>query len=110
MSLRPFVRSAHVAAVKRYKAILGHSDSVGDMLQSTVDGLSNEFAREKTAEDVIFELFKLPNKEQGAIGKLIAVSPRRCVGGESGALRASGGSTGCFFRLPLEKEGVRGGD
>ncbi|KAI6233174.1 No extended memory [Aphelenchoides fujianensis] len=57
----------------RYKAILGHSDSVGARLQSTVDGLANEFAREQTAEDVIFELFKLPNKEQGAIGKLLAV-------------------------------------
>ncbi|KAI6233180.1 Glutaminase [Aphelenchoides fujianensis] len=68
------MKSVHSAAtLKRYKAILGHSDSVGARLQSTVDGLANEFAREQTAEDVIFELFKLPNKEQGAIGKLLAV-------------------------------------
>ncbi|KAI6206513.1 hypothetical protein M3Y94_00920600 [Aphelenchoides besseyi] len=69
------MKSVHsTATMNRYKDILGCKDSVSQMLQNTVDGLSNEFTRsEKTAEEVIFELFKLPNKEQGAIGKLIAV-------------------------------------
>lgn len=45
-----------------------------NMLQLTADGLSNAFARDqKTPEDLIFELFKIPNKNEASIGKLLTV-------------------------------------
>jgi hypothetical protein len=43
-------------------------------LRDTVDGLSNEFCRsDKTPEELIFELFRISNKDEAAVGKLIAV-------------------------------------
>jgi len=45
-----------------------------NILQLTADGLSNVFARDqKTPEDLIFELFKIPNKNEASIGKLLTV-------------------------------------
>jgi len=47
--------------------------SYAELIRKAAESLSNEFNREKTAEELIFELFKIPNKNDGAIGKLIAV-------------------------------------
>ena len=45
-----------------------------NILQLTADGLSNAFARDqKTPEELIFELFKIPNKNEASIGKLLTV-------------------------------------
>lgn len=44
------------------------------ILHETVNGLSNDFTRsDKTPEEIIYELFRIPNKEEAAMGKLIAV-------------------------------------
>lgn len=48
--------------------------SYAELIRKAAESLSNEFNREKTAEELIFDLFKIPNKNDGAIGKLIAVS------------------------------------
>jgi hypothetical protein len=47
---------------------------MANILRDTVDGLSNEFTRsDQTPEEIIYELFRLSNKEEAAMGKLIAV-------------------------------------
>lgn len=61
-------------SVEKYKEILNRKASICDILQLTVDGLSNAFARDqKTPEDLIFDLFKIPNKNEASIGKLLTV-------------------------------------
>ena len=60
--------------VQQYADIFDRKTSRPEALKKALDGLSNEFCRSNTSpEELIYELFKLPNKEEGAIGKLIAV-------------------------------------
>lgn len=43
-------------------------------IQKTKEGLSNPFARnEQSAEELIYNLFKIPNKTDASIGKLLMV-------------------------------------
>jgi hypothetical protein len=45
------------------------------MLSETVKGLASAFeSNQKTPEELIYELFKLPNKEVASIGRLLSVS------------------------------------
>ncbi|KAI6170683.1 No extended memory [Aphelenchoides bicaudatus] len=69
------MKSVHsLATINRYKDILNRPDSIANILRDTVDGLSNEFSRsDKTPEELIFELFRISNKDEAAVGKLIAV-------------------------------------
>uniref|UniRef100_A0A915DW06 glutaminase n=1 Tax=Ditylenchus dipsaci TaxID=166011 RepID=A0A915DW06_9BILA len=62
-------------ALNNYRAILDRKNSICNILQQTVDGLSNAFHRgdQKSPEDLIFELFKIPNKNEASIGKLLMV-------------------------------------
>lgn len=66
------VRQVQIA-VQQFADIFDRKTSLPDALQRTVEGLSNEFARERAPEELIYDLFKLPNKEEAAVGKLIAV-------------------------------------
>uniref|UniRef100_A0AC34GTL5 Glutaminase n=1 Tax=Panagrolaimus sp. ES5 TaxID=591445 RepID=A0AC34GTL5_9BILA len=60
--------------VEQYSKILNRKSSLRNILQLTADGLSNAFARDqKTPEDLIFDLFKIPNKNEASIGKLLSV-------------------------------------
>jgi hypothetical protein len=57
-------------SVNRYKDILNRPDSIANILRDTVDGLSNEFSRsDQTPEELIFELFRISNKDEAAVGK-----------------------------------------
>jgi len=69
------MKSVHSSAtIARYKDILNRPDSIANILRDTVDGLSNEFTRaDKSPEEIIYELFRISNKEEAAMGKLIAV-------------------------------------
>ncbi|KAE9555747.1 hypothetical protein FO519_000961 [Halicephalobus sp. NKZ332] len=60
--------------IEQYRQILNRKGSMYNILQQTADGLSNAFARDqKTPEDLIFDLFKIPNKNEASIGKLLTV-------------------------------------
>lgn len=49
--------------------------SIHDDLQKTKEELSNPFGCDKLpAEDLIYNLFKIPNKNNASIGKLLMVS------------------------------------
>uniref|UniRef100_A0A7E4UNM0 glutaminase n=1 Tax=Panagrellus redivivus TaxID=6233 RepID=A0A7E4UNM0_PANRE len=62
------------ATVEQYRQILNRKGSLYNILQQTADGLSNAFTRDqKTPEDLIFDLFKIPNKNEASIGKLLSV-------------------------------------
>jgi hypothetical protein len=58
--------------------MLSQKDSVRNfqaLLQHSQDGFSNCFHRsQKNPEDVIYELFKIPNKQEASIGKLLTVA------------------------------------
>ncbi|CAD5213022.1 unnamed protein product [Bursaphelenchus okinawaensis] len=60
-------------SMSTYQKIMNRRNSIADALKRTADGLANEFSRDKTAEEMVFELFKIPNKNEGAIGKLIGI-------------------------------------
>lgn len=61
--------------VDQYRAILNRKSSICNILQKTADGLANAFARDqKSPEDLIYELFKIPNKNEASVGKLLSVS------------------------------------
>lgn len=50
-------------------------DSLAGVVHATSMGLSNTFAcNEKSPEDLIFSMFKIPNKNEASIGKLLMVS------------------------------------
>ncbi|KAI1726748.1 glutaminase domain-containing protein [Ditylenchus destructor] len=61
--------------VNQYRAILNRKASICNILQQTADGLGSAFHRggDKSPEDLIFELFKIPNKNEASIGKLLMV-------------------------------------
>jgi hypothetical protein len=42
-------------------------------LEKTIEGLNNTMASDESPEDLIYNLFKIPNKEEASIGKLITV-------------------------------------
>ena len=48
-------------------------DSIVSTIHKTAHGLSNAFAIEEQPEDLIYNLFKLPNKDEASIGKLMTV-------------------------------------
>lgn len=49
-------------------------DSLNNILLATKNGLSNAFAAQsQSPEDLIFNMFKIPNKNEASIGKLIMV-------------------------------------
>lgn len=61
--------------VEQYREILSRKTSIGNVLQRTADGLANAFARDqKPPEALIYELFKIPNKNEASVGKLLSVS------------------------------------
>uniref|UniRef100_A0A914EL67 glutaminase n=1 Tax=Acrobeloides nanus TaxID=290746 RepID=A0A914EL67_9BILA len=47
--------------------------SVQGILEKTIEGLNNTMASDESPEDLIYNLFKIPNKEEASIGKLITV-------------------------------------
>lgn len=47
--------------------------SVQGILEKTIEGLQNSMASDESPEELIFNLFKLPNKEEASIGKLLTV-------------------------------------
>ena len=49
-------------------------ESIVNTIHKTAHGLSNAFAIEEQPEDLIYNLFKLPNKDEASIGKLMTVS------------------------------------
>lgn len=62
--------------VQQYSPLMEqrHKQSAAEMVQQTAESLSNAFAcDEPSPEDLIFNLFKIPNKEEASIGKLIMV-------------------------------------
>ncbi|KAH7700457.1 glutaminase kidney isoform [Aphelenchoides avenae] len=62
------------ATVEQYRSILNRNASMCHILQHTAESLSNAFVRDqKSPEDLIFELFKIPNKNEASIGKLLMV-------------------------------------
>lgn len=48
--------------------------SVLPILEKTIESLNNTMASDESPEDLIFNLFKIPNKEEASIGKLITVN------------------------------------
>jgi hypothetical protein len=63
-----------VSLAKEIGAILERKDSITAQLSATVKGLASSFeSNQKTPEELIYELFKLPNKEVASIGRLLAV-------------------------------------
>lgn len=67
---------ARSTLVQQYSPIMEqrHKQSAAEMVQQTAESLSNAFAcDEPSPEDLIFNLFKIPNKEEASIGKLIMV-------------------------------------
>ncbi|VDL80903.1 unnamed protein product [Nippostrongylus brasiliensis] len=57
--------------------ILNRKTSVAQIMSKTVEGLNHAYEmRDSSPEDLIFDLFKMPNKEEASISKLIKVSSR----------------------------------
>lgn len=60
--------------VNEYQRILNRQPSFGNILQQTVEELSCAFQRlNRNPENLIYELFKIHNKDEASIGKLIMV-------------------------------------
>lgn len=54
--------------------ILNRKRSVVQIMTKTAEGLSEAFEfRKASPEDLVFDLFKLPQKDDASIGKLISV-------------------------------------
>nr|CDJ80161.1 Ankyrin and Glutaminase domain containing protein [Haemonchus contortus] len=54
--------------------ILNRKTSVAQIMSKTVEGLNHAYElRDSSPEDLIFDLFKMPNKEEASISKLIKV-------------------------------------
>ncbi|KAK5967843.1 hypothetical protein GCK32_020727, partial [Trichostrongylus colubriformis] len=55
--------------------ILNRKTSVAQIMSKTVEGLNHAYElRDSSPEDLIFDLFKMPNKDEASISKLIKVS------------------------------------
>lgn len=48
-------------------------ESIVQKINETAESLSNAFIIDQQPEDLIYNLFKLPNKEEASIGKLLSV-------------------------------------
>uniref|UniRef100_A0A914BYA5 glutaminase n=1 Tax=Acrobeloides nanus TaxID=290746 RepID=A0A914BYA5_9BILA len=73
-SNKSFPMAKNKSTVDQYRAILNRKSSICNILQKTADGLANAFARDqKSPEDLIYELFKIPNKNEASVGKLLSV-------------------------------------
>uniref|UniRef100_A0A7E4W387 glutaminase n=1 Tax=Panagrellus redivivus TaxID=6233 RepID=A0A7E4W387_PANRE len=48
-------------------------ESIAQTIHQTAHGLSNAFAIDEQPEDLIYNLFKLPNKDEASIGKLLTL-------------------------------------
>ncbi|KAH7725993.1 glutaminase liver isoform [Aphelenchoides avenae] len=69
-------RKISLTTLQQYSPLMEqrHKQSAAEMVQQTAESLSNAFAcDEPSPEDLIFNLFKIPNKEEASIGKLIMV-------------------------------------
>ncbi|KAH7708982.1 Glutaminase [Aphelenchoides avenae] len=69
-------RKISMGTLQQYSPIMEQrsSQSTIEMIQATAEGLWHTFAcDEPSPEDLIFNLFKIPNKEEASIGKLIMV-------------------------------------
>uniref|UniRef100_A0A915EJC2 glutaminase n=1 Tax=Ditylenchus dipsaci TaxID=166011 RepID=A0A915EJC2_9BILA len=54
--------------------ILNRKRSVGQIMSKTAEGLSQTFDyRKASPEDLVFDLFKLPMRDEASIGKLVSV-------------------------------------
>lgn len=54
--------------------ILNRKTSVAQIMSKTVEGLNHAYElRDSSPEDLIFDLFKMPNKDEASISKLIKV-------------------------------------
>jgi hypothetical protein len=72
----PHDRKFSFATLEQYSPILDQRRkiSINGIIQQTAQGLSNTFAcDEASPEDLIFNLFKIPNKDEASIGKLLMV-------------------------------------
>uniref|UniRef100_A0AC35U4D9 Glutaminase n=1 Tax=Rhabditophanes sp. KR3021 TaxID=114890 RepID=A0AC35U4D9_9BILA len=72
--MKSVLSSATVNHLSKILDIKSSANNLNTMLNETAIRLSDAFSREdKSEEDLIYELFKLPNKNEASIGKLISV-------------------------------------
>ncbi|VDM82047.1 unnamed protein product, partial [Strongylus vulgaris] len=64
----------HDILVNAIGEILNRKTSVAQIMSKTVEGLNHAYeVRDSCPEDLIFDLFKMPNKDEASISKLIKV-------------------------------------
>ncbi|KAI6185135.1 No extended memory [Aphelenchoides fujianensis] len=77
-SCEQIVRKYSMAIIDQFAPLMEESNrrkiSIQKMLEGTAGGLANTFAfQEESPEQLIYQMFKIPNKSQASIGKLIMV-------------------------------------
>jgi hypothetical protein len=64
-------------AVETIGAILNRKTSICQLLENTQSGLNQTFeVDQQSPEELIFDLFKLKDKDEACIGKLLSVCTR----------------------------------
>jgi len=72
----PELPASNDHSVAEIGEILERKSSVARMMSKTADNLAHSFEfhpQQPTPEEMVFDLFKLPNQQEASIGKLITV-------------------------------------